>query len=108
MKFKILKILSTKNNKKESNPIIMLFTESKLKGAFIIEPEKLADERGFFARSYCFREFEKHRLNPKIAQCNISYNAKKGTMRGMHYQIPPHEESEHRLKRLLGFDSTSV
>jgi dTDP-4-dehydrorhamnose 3,5-epimerase len=70
----------------------MIFTETKLKGAFVIEPEKLEDERGFFARTRCQREFAQHGLNPCIAQCNISFNPKRGTLRGMHYQIAPHAE----------------
>lgn len=70
----------------------MIFTETKLKGAFIIELEKLEDERGFFARSWCQREFEAHGLNPRVVQCNVSFNAKKGTLRGMHYQVTPFEE----------------
>jgi dTDP-4-dehydrorhamnose 3,5-epimerase len=73
---------------------IMIFVETKLKGAFIIEIQKNEDDRGFFARSYCFREFEAHGLNPRVVQCNISYNAKKGTLRGMHYQVPPYEEAK--------------
>jgi dTDP-4-dehydrorhamnose 3,5-epimerase len=72
----------------------MIFTETKLKGTFIIDLDKLQDERGFFARSFCQREFEAHGLNPRVVQCNISYNAKKGTLRGMHYQIPPYEEAK--------------
>jgi dTDP-4-dehydrorhamnose 3,5-epimerase len=72
----------------------MIFIETKLKGAYLIEPEKLEDERGFFARSYCLKEFEKHGLNPRIAQCNISSNTNKGTLRGMHYQLSPHEEAK--------------
>jgi dTDP-4-dehydrorhamnose 3,5-epimerase len=72
----------------------MIFTETKLKGAFVIELEKLIDERGFFARTYCFREFEAHGLNPRVVQCNMSYNLKKGTLRGMHYQVPPFEEAK--------------
>jgi dTDP-4-dehydrorhamnose 3,5-epimerase len=72
----------------------MIFKETKLKGAFIIEPERLEDERGFFARSFCQKEFEEHGLNPRIIQCNISYNKKKGTLRGMHYQVAPHEEAK--------------
>ena len=72
----------------------MIFVESKLKGAFIIEPEKSEDERGFFARTFCQREFEDHGLNPKVTQCNISFNRKKGTLRGMHYQATPHEEAK--------------
>jgi len=72
----------------------MLFRETDLKGACIIEPEKIADNRGFFARCYCAREFEKHGLNPKVVQCNISHNAKKGTLRGMHMQISPYGEDK--------------
>lgn len=72
----------------------MIFNETQLKGACIIEPEELSDERGFFARSYCFREFEKHGLNPRVVQCNISYNASQGTLRGMHYQVAPYEEAK--------------
>jgi dTDP-4-dehydrorhamnose 3,5-epimerase len=70
----------------------MIFKETKLKGAYIIEIEPVEDERGFFARSFCAEEFEKHGLDRYIAQCNISYNGKKGTLRGMHYQVAPHEE----------------
>lgn len=70
----------------------MIFKETRIKGAYIIELEPLADERGFFARSYCQEEFEKHGLNTRIVQCNISYNKKRGTLRGMHYQVAPHEE----------------
>jgi dTDP-4-dehydrorhamnose 3,5-epimerase len=72
----------------------MKFTETRLKGAYIIEIEPLEDERGFFARSFCQKEFEEHGLNPRIAQCNISYNKKKGTLRGMHYQITPYQEAK--------------
>ena len=72
----------------------MKFIETNLKGAFLIELDKLQDERGFFARSYCQREFEEHGLNPRVVQCNVSYNIKKGTMRGMHYQVPPYEEAK--------------
>jgi len=72
----------------------MIFKETKLKGAYIIEIEPIGDERGFFARSFCAKEFEKYGLNSSIAQCNISYNQKKGTLRGMHYQVPPHEETK--------------
>lgn len=72
----------------------MLFKETKLKGAYIIELEPLEDERGFFARSFCKKEFEKHNLNFHIVQCNISYNKKRGTLRGMHYQTAPHQEAK--------------
>lgn len=72
----------------------MIFTESKLKGAFIIEPEKIEDERGFFARTWDKEKFVERGLNPKLAQCNISFNKKKGTLRGMHYQVAPYEEAK--------------
>jgi len=72
----------------------MVFTETRLKGAFVIEPERIEDERGFFARSWCQKEFEAHGLNPLIVQCNISYNKKKGTLRGMHYQAAPYQEDK--------------
>ncbi len=70
----------------------MRFKETKLNGVYIIELEPLEDERGFFARSFCRNEFKEHGLNPRIVQCSISYNKKKGTLRGMHYQVAPHEE----------------
>ena len=72
----------------------MRFVETELPGAFIIEPEPIEDERGFFARTFCAQEFEAHGLNPKVVQCNISFNRKKGTLRGMHYQAPPHAETK--------------
>src|SRR5438309_1558662 len=72
----------------------MIFTETKLKGSFIIELEKDEDERGFFARSWDKKIFEEHGLNSKLVQCNISFNKKKGTLRGLHYQIPPYEEAK--------------
>ncbi|MEN4006854.1 MAG: dTDP-4-dehydrorhamnose 3,5-epimerase [Methanobacteriaceae archaeon] len=72
----------------------MKFVETKLKNAYIIELERLEDERGFFARSFCQQEFEEHGLNFLIAQCNISFNKKRGTLRGMHYQVAPYEEAK--------------
>ena len=72
----------------------MIFTKTKIKGVFIIEPEKIKDMRGFFARSWDSGTFKKLGLNSKIAQCNISYNNRKGTIRGMHYQIKPYEEAK--------------
>jgi dTDP-4-dehydrorhamnose 3,5-epimerase len=75
------------------NPLV-IFRETSLTGAYVIEPEKLEDERGFFARSWCEREFAEHKLNPRIAQCNISLNKKKGTLRGMHYQTAPRAEAK--------------
>lgn len=70
----------------------MKFIETALKNAFIIEPERLEDRRGFFARVYCEREFAGHGLATRWVQCNISFNPHKGTLRGMHYQAAPHEE----------------
>jgi len=70
----------------------MLFLETSLQGAFIIEPERKEDERGFFARVFCVEEFEAHGLDTRLVQCSISYNKQKGTLRGMHFQTFPHEE----------------
>lgn len=72
----------------------MLFTETKLKGAFILDLEQRGDHRGFFARTFCMKEFEAHGLKPTVAQCNLSYNHKAGTLRGMHYQLPPAAETK--------------
>ena len=60
----------------------------------MIDPEPIEDSRGFFARTFCRKEFEAHGLNPDLAQCNISFNKEKGTRRGMHYQAKPHEEAK--------------
>lgn len=70
----------------------MIFTETRLSGAFVIEPERIEDERGFFARTFCRREFEAHKLDPNLVQCSVSYNARRGTLRGMHYQAAPNPE----------------
>jgi dTDP-4-dehydrorhamnose 3,5-epimerase len=72
----------------------MIFTETKLSGAYIINLEPNEDERGFFARTYCEREFKRLGLKPCSAQCNLSYNQKKGTLRGMHYQADPFSEAK--------------
>jgi dTDP-4-dehydrorhamnose 3,5-epimerase len=72
----------------------MLFYETKLSGVFEIHVEPHVDNRGFFARSWCQREFEAHGLNPKLVQCNISFNTRKGTLRGMHFQALPHSEAK--------------
>ncbi len=72
----------------------MIFTETKLAGAFVIEVERRADQRGFFARTYCQQEFEAHGLNTQVVQCNVSFNKGKGTLRGMHYQAPPFAEAK--------------
>jgi dTDP-4-dehydrorhamnose 3,5-epimerase len=68
------------------------FHETSLPGAFRIEPELIEDERGFFGRTFCAQEFERHGLNPRFVQCSASYNRRKGTLRGLHYQVAPHEE----------------
>lgn len=72
----------------------MKFTETPVSGAYVVEIEPLEDERGFFARSWCSREWERRGLNSRIAQCNISFNQQKGTLRGLHYQVKPHEEAK--------------
>jgi dTDP-4-dehydrorhamnose 3,5-epimerase len=70
------------------------FTPTPLAGACIIELQQLPDERGFFARQWCQHEFEAQGLTARIAQANVSYNHTAGTLRGMHYQIAPHQESK--------------
>ena len=72
----------------------MKFTKGILNGVYIIEPEPIIDERGFFTRSFCKEEFSKHNLETNFVQCNISYNKKAGTFRGMHYQEKPYEETK--------------
>ena len=72
----------------------MIFTETKLNGAFIIDLDRKVDERGFFSRAFCQNEFRDHGLRPVIAQANIASNTKKGTLRGMHFQYPPAAESK--------------
>ncbi|WP_345951547.1 MULTISPECIES: dTDP-4-dehydrorhamnose 3,5-epimerase [unclassified Mucilaginibacter] len=72
----------------------MIFTETKLKGAFVVDINRLEDERGFFARSYCKTEFEAHALNTNLVQSNVSFNKISGTLRGMHMQNEPHAETK--------------
>jgi dTDP-4-dehydrorhamnose 3,5-epimerase len=72
----------------------MIFHEIKLPGVFEIQVEPRADERGFFARTWCHKEFEEHGLNPKLVQCSVSFNKQKGTLRGMHYQTAPFAETK--------------
>jgi dTDP-4-dehydrorhamnose 3,5-epimerase len=72
----------------------VIFQATAIPGAFVIELERHCDERGFFARTWCPREFEAHGLNPRLAQCSVSFNARKGTLRGLHYQAAPHEEAK--------------
>ncbi len=70
----------------------MIFRQLELPGVFVLEPERKADSRGFFARTYCRQELEDHGLDPTVVQCNVSVNHKKGTVRGMHWQAAPYEE----------------
>ena len=72
----------------------MIFTPTPLHGAYVIEPEPLEDHRGFFARISCLREFEAHGLEMPFIQCSISFNKSRGTIRGMHYNVCPYEESK--------------
>jgi dTDP-4-dehydrorhamnose 3,5-epimerase len=72
----------------------MIFKETKLPGVFEVHIEPCHDARGFFARSWCQKEFESHGLDPNVVQCNISFNAQKGTLRGMHYQEAPMAEAK--------------
>jgi dTDP-4-dehydrorhamnose 3,5-epimerase len=72
----------------------MKFIKTPLDGAYLIELEPIADERGFFARSWCQEEFSSHGLNPNLAQCSISFNKKRGILRGMHYQEEPYQEAK--------------
>jgi len=72
----------------------MIFSETRLTDAFLIFPERIEDERGFFARTFCRREFAARGLPSDVVQCNLSFNTLKGTLRGMHYQIAPHAEAK--------------
>lgn len=72
----------------------MIFTKTAIEGAFLIQPERLSDERGFFARTYCVRELEEHGIDPRVVQRSVSYNRQRGTLRGMHFQLPPHQENK--------------
>ena len=72
----------------------MKFFETPLRGALLIDIEPIKDERGFFARTYCEREFQDHGIEHGFVQCNISHNKRKGTLRGLHYQAPPYEEEK--------------
>jgi dTDP-4-dehydrorhamnose 3,5-epimerase len=72
----------------------MIFKKTRIPGVYLLEPERLTDERGFFARMWCQTECTQHGIDPRIVQCNLSFNPHKGTMRGMHYQRAPHEETK--------------
>ena len=73
----------------------MIFTETKLAGAFVVELERREDERGWFARMFCQREFGEHGLNPILVQGNVAFNRRRGTLRGMHFQFPPSAEAKY-------------
>lgn len=70
----------------------MIFKSLHLPGAFVMEPDRHADVRGYFARTFCEKDFVDHGLEPRISQCSVSFNRRKGTLRGMHYQVAPFEE----------------
>lgn len=72
----------------------IIFRETKLKGAFVIEPQKFEDERGFLRRSFSHKEFAEHGLNPNVAECNISFSKNRYTIRGMHFQKPPFAQAK--------------
>jgi dTDP-4-dehydrorhamnose 3,5-epimerase len=72
----------------------MRFLETRVAGVYLIEPEPIADQRGFFARTWCSEEFAAHGLNPGLSQANVSFNHRKGTLRGLHYQQAPDEEAK--------------
>lgn len=72
--------------------LVMIFTPTNLSGAYLIRPEHIRDERGFFLRTWCKQEFQEHGLDVDLVQCNVSYNRRKGTVRGMHFQESPYGE----------------
>jgi dTDP-4-dehydrorhamnose 3,5-epimerase len=70
------------------------FIETAIRGAYLVRIERAPDERGFFARTWCAQEFAAHGLSARLEQCSVSYNARRGTLRGMHYQAAPHAEAK--------------
>jgi dTDP-4-dehydrorhamnose 3,5-epimerase len=72
----------------------LIFVPTPLAGAFVVDLKRLEDERGFFARAFCREEFAEQGLNAAVAQCNISFNPKRGTLRGLHFQVEPHAEAK--------------
>lgn len=72
----------------------MIFSSTSVEGAFLIRPERVEDERGFFARTYCVRELAEHGIDSQVVQRSVSYNRRRGTLRGMHFQVSPHEETK--------------
>jgi dTDP-4-dehydrorhamnose 3,5-epimerase len=80
------------SRRKKETRVVVLFTETPLPGAYIIEPERQSDDRGFFARVWCEEEFARQGLDTRVVQCSISYNVRAGTLRGLHYQADPFPE----------------
>jgi dTDP-4-dehydrorhamnose 3,5-epimerase len=72
----------------------MIFSETPIEGAFTVRPQPVEDDRGFFARTFCVQEFSEHGLDPTVVQRSVSYNRCRGTLRGMHLQVAPHEENK--------------
>lgn len=72
----------------------MEFIETSLRGAFVVRPKRIEDERGYFGRAWCREEFLEHGLNPQMAQLNVGFSHRRGTVRGMHYQVAPHAEAK--------------
>jgi dTDP-4-dehydrorhamnose 3,5-epimerase len=72
----------------------MIFTETPIAGAYLVDIERVEDERGFFARSWCRSEAQANGLNPRVLQCSVSFSARQGTLRGLHYQVAPFEEAK--------------
>ena len=72
----------------------MRFTELELAGAFLVELDRIEDERGFFARTFCREEFAEHGLEAELVQANTAFNRRRGTLRGLHFQAEPHEETK--------------
>ena len=72
----------------------MIFAETKLKGSFVVEPERFEDERGFFAQTFSQGEFAARGMSPRVAECNLSYNRTRGTFRGMHFQLAPRAQAK--------------
>jgi dTDP-4-dehydrorhamnose 3,5-epimerase len=74
--------------------LLVIFIPTPLDGAYVVDPEPIEDQRGFFARTWCQREFQARGLESRLVQCSVSFNKFRGTLRGMHYQAPPHEEDK--------------
>lgn len=91
---KSIDLVKIRSNETLCEPVDMTFHETRISGVFEINVEPVRDERGFFARSWCRKEFEGRGLNSNLVQCSISYNRKQGTLRGMHYQAVPYAETK--------------